>query len=125
MKRLQKRDILLIGGLLLAALPAWLFFAVFGKKAGAYVTVTVDGEIYGTYPLAVEQTIDIKKDAVTTNVLVIADGRADMKEADCPDQLCVHQRAISRSKESIICLPNKIIVEVDSHQNSQYDAVSN
>lgn len=124
MKRLQKRDILLIGGLLLAALLAWFFFAVFGKKAGAYVTVTVNGEIYGTYPLAVEQTIDIKKDAVTTNVLVIADGRADMKEADCPDQLCVHQRAISRSKESIICLPNKVVVTVEQAGTPEYDSMA-
>ena len=48
-----------------------------------------------------------------------------MIRADCPDQLCVKQKAVSKNKESIICLPNKIIVEVDSHKNSQYDAVSN
>ena len=60
-----------------------------------------------------------------SNVLQIKNGKADMVSADCPDQLCVNQKAISKNKESIICLPNKIIVEVDSHQNSQYDAVSN
>ena len=48
-----------------------------------------------------------------------------MIRAVCADQLWVKLQAVSKNKESIICLPNKIIVEVDSHKNSQYDAVSN
>ena len=35
-----------------------------------------------------------------------------MKWADCEDQLCVHQKEITLENESIICLPNKVIVEV-------------
>ena len=43
---------------------------------------------------------------------MIADGKADMKDADCPDRLCVKQKAISRQNENIVCLPNKIVVTV-------------
>ncbi len=56
---------------------------------------------------------------------MIRNGKADMTEADCPDKLCVKQRAISRNKESIICLPNKVVVEADSKENSEFDAVAN
>ena len=49
---------------------------------------------------------------------------ADMTEADCPDKLCVNQRAVSKNGESIICLPNKVIVTVDSSENSEFDAVA-
>ena len=48
-----------------------------------------------------------------------------MIEADCPDQLCVHQKKISMNHESIICLPNRVVVEIESSENSEYDAVTN
>ena len=124
MKRLQKRDFLLIGGLLALALLLWICVRQVGNRAGAYVTVTVDGELYGTYPLDMEQEVPIRRDGVTTNVLVIAEGQADMIQADCPDKLCVHQRAISKSKESIICLPNKVVVTVEQADSPEYDSMA-
>lgn len=124
MKRLKKRDFLLIGGLLALALLLWICVRQVGNRAGAYVTVTVDGELYGTYSLDVEQEVPIRRDGVTTNVLVIAEGQADMIQADCPDKLCVHQRAISKSKESIICLPNKVVVTVEQAGSPEYDSMA-
>ena len=56
--------------------------------------------------------IPIQKDGKTTNLLVIKDGKADVTEADCPDKLCVHQKAISKTNETIVCLPNKVVVQV-------------
>ena len=124
MKRLKKRDFLLIGGLLALALLLWICVRQVGNRAGAYVTVTVDGEMYGTYSLDVEQEVPIRRDGVTTNVLVIAEGQADMIQADCPDKLCVHQRAISKSKESISCLPNKVVVTVEQAGSPEYDSMA-
>jgi len=124
-KRFGKKDAVFIGLLLIIAILIFFFTNYFQKETGAMVTVTVDGKVYGTYDLEKEQTIDIKAGDKTTNILKISDGKAKMLTADCPDQLCVKQKAVSKNKESIICLPNKIVVEVDSHQNSQYDAVSN
>ena len=55
---------------------------------------------------------------------VIEDGKAKMISADCPDQLCVHQSSIAKSKETIVCLPNKVVVEVQgSGDKKDYDAV--
>ena len=92
------------------------------KDTGAgKVVIRVDGETYGTYDLSEDQTIDIQG----TNVLEIHKGEARMSEADCPDRLCVHQKAISRDGESIICLPNKIVVSVEGGEDSGIDAVAN
>ena len=44
-------------------------------------------------------------------------------KSDCPDKLCVHQGRISRTGQSIICLPNKIIVEIVG-KKPDVDAVS-
>ena len=48
----------------------------------------------------------------TGNMLVIKDGHASIKNADCPDGLCIKQGSISKSNESIICLPNKLVVRI-------------
>ena len=47
-----------------------------------------------------------------------------MVEADCPDKLCVHQKAISKNNETIICLPNKVVVQVTSGEESEFDSVA-
>ncbi len=79
------------------------------------------GEIEGVYSLAKDQSIEINGG---TNVLKIRNGSADMTEADCPDKLCVNQKAISKNGESIICLPNKVVVTIESSEDSVFDAVA-
>ena len=80
--------------------------------------------IYGTYPLDVDKEIPIQKDGKTTNLLVIRDGKADVTEADCPDKLCVHQKAISKTNETIVCLPNKVVVQVIGAGESELDSIA-
>ena len=46
------------------------------------------------------------------NHLVIQDGCARIEEADCPDKLCVKQGTVSESGESLVCLPNRVVVAV-------------
>ena len=94
------------------------------QDTGASVEVTVDGAIYGTYPLDVDKEIPIQKDGKTTNLLVIKDGKADVTEADCPDKLCVHQKAISKTNETIVCLPNKVVVQVIGTGESELDSIA-
>jgi hypothetical protein len=57
--------------------------------------------------------------------LIIKDGYADIVEASCPDALCVHQKSIHNNGEKMICLPNKVLVEVISENKSSVDAVAN
>lgn len=120
--KLEKRDKLLIVIVVCVALCAFLVHRIIGGDGAGKVTVKVNGELKGTYSLAEDQTIEINGG---TNILQIKNGKADMTEADCPDQLCVNQRAISRQGESIICLPHKVVVEVESSESSELDAVTN
>ena len=118
---MKKNDILLAVAVLFIAVLGLLFYMNLGKQAAATITVTVNGEVYGTYSLKHDQEILIGK----TNRLVIEDGKADMIEADCPDQICVKHKSISKNKESIACLPNKVIVEVVGGAEASLDAVTN
>ena len=125
---MKKKDItfLVVVFIGLAGIAAGFYLT--HQDTGASVEVTVDGAIYGTYPLEKDQTIDkeipIQKDGKTTNLLVIKDGKADVTEADCPDKLCVHQKAISKTNETIVCLPNKVVVQVIGAGESELDSIA-
>ncbi len=120
--KIKKSDILLVIVIVLVAAAALFLHEFIGGEGAGVVTVKVDGKITGTYSLSEDQEIPINDG---TNILLIKDGSADMIEADCPDQLCVNQKAIDKNNESIICLPNKVVASIDSSENSVYDAVTN
>lgn len=125
-KRFSKRDALLLAAAALVIIIVFVIFRFFSGGAGSTVNVTVNGEVYGTYSLNEDQEIDIKIDGKVTNVLVIRNHEADMTEADCPDQLCVHQKAISKDHETIVCLPNQVVAEVKNpKENNELDGIAN
>ena len=121
-KHLKIKDIILVVLILFVAGGAWLLHEVLKDAGSGVAVIRVNGEIEGTYPLSEDREISINGG---TNILRIRNGKAKMIEADCPDQLCVNQRAVSADNESIICLPNKVIVEIQSRQESECDAVTN
>lgn len=121
---MKRRDIYLILSLLVIALAGYIIVSCLQNERGAQVHVRVDTQDYGTYPLDEDQEIKItSKDG--ENVLVIKDGTAYMESATCPDQYCVQHKKISKNHESIICLPNKVVVEVEQGKDSTVDAVAN
>lgn len=123
-KRIGRNDIIFITVLVVLVLGIAGIFYLRTGETGAQVIVTVDGEVYGTYSLAENQKIPIIKEGITTNLLVVEDGTADMTEADCPDKLCVHQRAISKNNETIVCLPNRVVVQVTGGEESGFDSIA-
>ena len=118
---MKKRDWILAGTIMGLAVIWILVRMFFLNSDGETVQITVDGELYGEYSLHEDKTIKINE----TNVLRIKDGSAKMAEADCPDQICVHQRNISKNGETIICLPNKVVVTVCSGESSHLDGITN
>lgn len=125
----RKRDAVFL--VILAAVGAMLLAVyIFAPKSpGIWVEISVDGDISGRYRLDQAQTIEISgtgadPEGSVTNRLVIADGKADMTEADCPDHICVEHRPISNAGETIICLPNKVAVTVVGEEEKELDAVA-
>ena len=119
---LKKKDFMIILAVICIAGIICLINGIRNTADNGQITVTVDGKVQGTYRLDQDQTIEINQG---TNILEIKDGEANMTEADCPDKLCVHQRAISKYHESIICLPNKVVVEVTEGGEREFDAIVN
>ncbi len=94
------------------------------SNVGQFIRITRDGTVIGTYALEEDQLIPIEENSATINVICISDGRAYMKEASCPDGLCIRQGAIEKEGQAIVCLPHKLVVEVYGEDEQEYDAVS-
>ena len=54
----------------------------------------------------------------------IKDGTVDMVEASCKNQICVHEGKISRSGQSIVCLPNRVSIVIEGKGGDEYDTAS-
>ena len=121
---MKKNDVILIAALLVAALltaGGMRIWQMNNTKDSANVVVTIDGEVYGTYPLSEDRTERIELPDGSYNILIISDGYADVTEASCPDQICVKHNHIRYSKESIVCLPNKVVVTVEGGEENEID----
>lgn len=109
----RRNDIILIIVLLFisAAVLVYLFFF---RSGGNTVRVTIDGELYGVFSLSqnITENIPSGKEGTEHNCLVIKDGRAQIRSASCPDGICVSHSPIFRNGESIVCLPNRVVVTV-------------
>ena len=110
-KKKTKNDIIFIAVLLICAAVGIIYLYVF-RGSGDTVKVTVDGETYGVYSLAENITEDIHSENGGLNRLVIKDGKAYVESATCPDGICVAHPPVFRDGESIVCLPNKVVVTV-------------
>lgn len=108
-----RNDLIFIGALLLIVVAGGLLFLLL-RGEGDTVTVTVNGEVFGTYALSEDRTVEIRtgREGEELNRLVIRDGRAWMETATCPDGICAAHKPISRDGESIVCLPHKVVVTV-------------
>lgn len=121
-KRLIRNDVIFIVALVvvIAVAGACLYFF---RGEGNAVTVSVDGKVIATYPLNEDRVEDIYTEKDGHNRLVIKDGKAWVETASCPDGICAAHKPIHREGESVVCLPNKVVITVITADGNQGDGV--
>ena len=107
---MKKNDFILTGIILIIAVLIMLFIP---KERGNISKIMVDGTLYSTISLDKNQKIYINE----TNVATVENGEIYMESATCPDKLCINQGRIYDSSKKIVCLPNKVIIEVLKDSN--------
>lgn len=122
---IKKADVLLGVVLLLCGCMASAFLFI-SSQGGSMAEVSVDGKSYGTYDLGYNQVVKIAH-GKGKNELKISDNQISMVYADCPDQYCVKHKPIGKSNETIVCLPNKVVVNIqwDQAEEGGVDATTN
>lgn len=108
----HRNELVLIAVLTIIILFSFLFMMWQQKKDAFTVEVSVDGTTVAAYKL--DEEIDTWIDGYQggRNHLIIHDGYAKIDEADCPDILCVKQGTISKTGETIVCLPHRVVVTI-------------
>lgn len=97
----------MITSLLFSALVLFALFS-FVKRTGKRVFIKQNDTVVYSGELSKDGEVSLKH-----NTVKIENGEVFMKSADCKNQICVKTGKISKSGETIICLPNKVIVEIE------------
>ena len=100
---------------LVAALAIVTILCFYGRRTGAPQTVTI------THRGALIQTIRLTGLTETKTVTIDGDyhleiqvdsGGVCVTRSDCPGQDCVHTGRITRSGQSIVCLPEQVVIQL-------------
>lgn len=124
MKFITKFDIILIVILFIGIFSFnFLFFkATNVVYDNAKVVVYYKDEVYKTFPLDVDKKITISTE-IGENTIEISDNYVKMIDADCKDKYCVNESHIHYNNQTIVCLPNKIVVTIISSESSEIDSI--
>ncbi len=112
---MNKWDKILTAAIIILALAAMAVFEVlaFGKS-GDTVVISVDGAVQASYNFrALTAPVEyVCQTAHGYNKIVIDSRGAYVSESDCTDRTEIRQGRISRANTSLICLPNRLVVQI-------------
>ena len=117
-------DIIII--LIVVLLSFGALFVQFGNdKSELECVVKVKGEVVQSVLLStVDEAVSFEIDGEYPLTVCITDSGAKVVNANCPDKLCEHSKEITHSGQSVVCLPAKVSVTLESEtQQNEFDAV--
>ena len=142
---IRKADIILFFVLVAAGLAASAFLAMSHADAGSGAKVIIEsgGELFAEYPLSEDTEIVVPAPSGVSyrdpkaapadagdectqyryfNIVRISGGSVTVSAASCRNQVCTEHGGISKTGESIVCLPNRLVVTIEG--GGGYDAVT-
>lgn len=114
-KRFLPDTLLIVTVLVLSVILGALPFLL--QTEGNTFTVNDGGKIT-EYSLSSDAVIELEHATV-----IVENGTVRVENSDCKDKLCEEFGRISKSGESIICIPNKLSITVGGE--SEVDSVAN
>lgn len=121
MKLLKKGDFIIFA--LVAALAAALLFLPKNEGAGAAAQIILKGAVVDELSLESDRALEYDIDGVRF-IADIKGGKIAISEISCPDHLCVKTGYIGSAGQSIICLPNRLVIKIISGSEWEVDAVA-
>ena len=97
-------------------LAIWLFISNVSSPSKV-VGIYKDGSLVEKIDLnsvTGEREITLSGD-LGDNVILVSNGRIEMKSADCPDKICVEHGELKSSSSPIVCLPNKVVIKFEDN----------
>lgn len=122
--KIKKMDILIILILFISSLiMVFLTKNMTNQAVGDYLVIELDGKEYGKYDLSYDRTIKIESSNGGLNTVEIKNNKATMIYANCLDLICTKMPPISDKGQTIVCLPHRLFLEIESNKDSDIDQV--
>lgn len=116
--KLTKGDkVLVIVLIVFSLLFAYYMSTVNNSLEKKYISIQINGEEIKTIAFSddiIGETYVLETE-FGRNVLQFGDGEVRIIEASCPDQLCVKQGKIGQVGQLLVCLPNRLVVEIKAN----------
>ncbi len=113
MRKIKLWEILTVSAILISAIFSVVFIKYL-QSMGKFAVITVNSEIVKEIDL---QAAENKTFQIENITIEIKDSKIRVLSSDCPDKICMHKGFISHTGESIICMPNKLIIEIkETHE---------
>ena len=103
---IKRGDIIITATVLLVAVILGVCIFLF-SSSGEKVVIKQDNKVVYELPLSEDKEIKL-----SGNTIEIKGGKVDVTNASCKNQICVKHKKIENKGENIVCLPNKVIVEI-------------
>ncbi|MBQ8825820.1 MAG: NusG domain II-containing protein [Oscillospiraceae bacterium] len=87
------------------------YFFIGRSDNGGTAVIKADGAVVKTLPLSIDT---VYRPVGYDMEFTVSDGKICVSHSDCHDRVCMHTGYISGSFQSIVCLPNKITVTIES-----------
>ena len=107
----KKADIFIYA--LLVLLGAGSLLLLKNGPQGAEAVVRVDGDVAARIQLTEAYQESVIETSYGTNRIAVEGGKVWVKESDCRGQDCMHFAPISRSGQTIICLPHHLSITIE------------
>ena len=121
---MNKSDIKLIIIILLIAITVLFVIAIIDKDNSKEALVYYDNNLVLTIDLNESEEKIYIVDGFNGEVKIIAgNGKIKVDEEESPLHLCSKQGFIEESYESIVCLPNKIVIKISSKKKKDLDTI--
>lgn len=104
----KKADIILLVFTVIFGVILLFAMLFIPKTQGTTLVVSINNQEYMRVSLSDDQTISLPE-----NTVIIKDGKAYVESSLCPDKVCINQGKISKKGETVICLPAKVVLEVE------------
>ena len=113
--KINKNDLILIIAIVLIS-GVFILINKINSKKGNIAKVYYDSKLIKTIDLSINKEYTVK--GYNGDVLIkVKDNKIKVVEEKSPKHLCSKQGYISKSYETIICLPNKIVIEIEDNIN--------
>lgn len=121
---MNKSDIKLIIIIILIAIIVLFMIAILNDNSNKKALVYYDNNLVLTIDLSELEKKEYLVDGYNGIVKIIAsDGKIKVDEEDSPLHLCSKQGFIEHSYETIVCLPNKIVIKIVSSKDTDLDTI--